>query len=393
MSSQDEQKKPQDVVATPMTPEELQEFKQENLLNDDDYTTELRLQVAYYGEALLNRTKYEVEVLEHEFVALSGVFNEFLDEVKLLDAKIGELSTSINKGKMQAAKELDQTIKGEIQVIVDQLRLVPNADLESVEVLYQNLDALQDNYDVIQSQLKVLDEIGIKTDVVEKNLPALEKGIAQFSKTIEDRQLSLLVGDEEEDDENVDYDELKDELKTMIESQSRAMINHLRQTQMMANPQEVEFLKRNQEGFLKNVGEISKQLDQLESAGIEVEGLRTLLKPVESGLKQFDRALASNQYLKFSEKIYEEVKVVQAQIREAHLVSNADDLEILNENVDIMFDICDDIADEMDVMAEQGQDIEPLLEHYDVLRVNLEQFERAVQDAGNRIGLTSGQIS
>lgn len=393
MSSQNEQRKPQDVVAAPMTPEELQEFKQENLLNDDDYTTELRLQVAYYGEALLNRTKYEVEVLEHEFVALSGVFNEFLDEVKLLDAKIGELSTSINKGKMQAAKELDQTIKGEIQVIVDQLRLVPNADLESVEVLYQNLDALQDNYDVIQSQLKVLDEIGIKTDVVQKNLPALEKGIAQFSKTIEDRQLSLLVGDEEEDEESVDYDELKDELKTMIESQSRAMINHLRQTQMMANPQEVEFLKRNQEGFLKNVGEIARQLDQLENAGIEVEHLRTLLKPVESGLKQFERALASNQYLKFSEKIYEEVKVVQAQIREAHLVNNADDLEVLNENVDIMFDICDDIADEMDVMAEQGQDIEPLLEHYDVLRVNLEQFERAVQDAGNRIGLTSGQIS
>ena len=202
-----------------------------------------------------------------------------------------------------------------------------------------------------------------------------------------------MVGDDEDEDEDVDYEELKSELATMIESQSRAMVNHLRQTQMMANPKEVEFLKRNQDGFLKNIGEIANQLQLIEEAGLDVARLKSQLTPIESGLKQFERALASNQYLKFSEKIYNEVEVVQAQIREAHAVSNADDLEVLRENVDIMFDICDEMADEMDVMADQGQNIDPLLEHYDVLRINLEQFERAVEDAGNRIGLITGQIS
>lgn len=366
-------------------------YQQESLLLDDDYTTEVRMQVVHYGEKLLNRVKYEVEILERELVALSSVFNEFLDEVKNTDGKIGALSTSINQGKMQAAKELDQNIKQEVQTVVNQLRLLPKADLDGVEVLYQNLDALQDNYQVIQHQIDTLSEIGIKTEHLEKNLPALEKGLNQFGKAIEERQMNLLVG-EEKQEAVIDFDELRRELNAMIIGQQRAMISHLRQTQMMANPKEVEMLRRNQVSFETSCAKMKAQLDLLAENGQDIGQLREDLKPIESGLRQFDRALASNQFLKFTERIYEEIEVVQEQIEEAQNCTNADDLEILQDNVDALYENCDAFADELDTLADHGLDIAAVIEHYDVLRVNIEQFELAVQESSNRIGITSGSL-
>jgi CRISPR/Cas system-associated protein Csx1 len=98
--------------------------------------------------------------------------------------------------------------------------------------------------------------------------------------------------------------------------------------------------------------------------------------------------------LKFVERIYEEVEIATAQIAEAHKIANVEDLEVLEENVDILFDNCDQLADELDELGEQGHNIAPLLEHYDILRMNIEQFERVVQEAANRIGITTqGSLS
>ena len=377
----------------PMNAVELRLYQQETLLRDDEYTTELRLHVVHYGETLLNRVRYEVELLEKELVALSSVFNEFLDEVKNMDAKIGKLTTAINQGKMQAAKELDQTIKQEVQNVVEQLRVLPKADLDGVEMLFQNLDALQDNYSMIQNQIKTLDEIGVKTEHIKKNLPALEKGLNQFGKSIEERQMSLLVGEEEENKAaEIDYDELRQELMSTLLNQRRAMINHLRQAQTMANPKEVELLKRNQQSFEQSFAQISEQIKLLEGAGQNIAELQEQLEPVASGLRQFERALASNQFLAFSQKIYDEVAIVNEQIEEAQACDNFDDLEILRDNVEALFENCDALADELDTLADQGLDIDPVIEHYDVLRMAIEQFERMVQEAANRIGLASGRL-
>lgn len=375
-----------------LTDEELLIKQQATLLLDDDYTTELRMQVQHYGETLLNRVHYEVEILERELIALSQVFNEFLDEVKLMDDKIAKLSTSINQGKLQAAKELDATIKQEVQTVVDQLRLLPRADLDGVEVLYQNLDALQDNYQVVQEQIKTLEEIGVKTDHLQKNLPALEKGLQQFGKSIEERQMTLLVG-EQEAEEKVDYEALKQELQAMILGQRRAMINHLRQAQTMANPKDVEMLRRNQAGFQKSYGQILEQLERLKQTELDLSVLESDLQPLASGLQQFERALSSNQFLKFTEKIYEEIEVVNEQIKDAQVCNNADDLEILRENIEALFENCDAFAEELDELESQGMNIDAVIEHYEVLRVTVEQFERIVQDTANRIGLTSGSLS
>jgi tRNA threonylcarbamoyladenosine modification (KEOPS) complex Pcc1 subunit len=280
-----------------------------------------------------------------------------------------------------------------VQVVVDQLRLVQAADLESVDVLYQNLDALQDNYKVLQAQTETLKEIGIKTEQLEKNIPALQRGIEQFGKSIEARQLELLVGEQEEA-EVIDYESIKGELNALIQSQSRAMINHLRQVQVNVNPKEIAALRRNQRSFESNYAEIIQQLQGLEQAGVNVDDLRDQLRPIESGLRQFERALESNQLLKFVERIYEEVEIATAQIAEAHKIANVEDLEVLEENVDILFDNCDQLADELDELGEQGHNIAPLLEHYDILRMNIEQFERVVQEAANRIGITTqGSLS
>ena len=374
------------------TPIEMLAYKQQTLLMDDEYTTELRLQVVHYGEKLLARVHFEVEVLEKELIALSGVFNEFLKDVKTMDEKIGKLSTSINQGKLEAAKELDRVIKQEVQTVVEQLRLLPKADLDGVEVLYQNLDALQDNYQVINKQLETLDEIGIKTEQLRERLPALEKGLNQFGSSIEERQMNLLVGEEEEAEDKIDYEQLRDELAALIVSQHRAMINHLRQAQTMANPKEVEMLKRNQVNFEKSYTQIGEQLENLKEAGQEVDELQQQLQPIAAGLKQFERALGGNQFLKFTERLYEEVEVVNEQIQEAHACVSVDDIEILDENVEVLFENCDAFADELDEMAEQGLDVDSVIEHYEVLRLAVEQFEAAVQDASNRVGLTSGSI-
>lgn len=379
-------------VPAERTDAEILRYQEETLLMDDDYTTELRLQVVHYGETLLNRVQYEVELLEKELIALSQVFNEFLDEVKSMDDKIAKLSTTINQGKMQAAKELDSTIKQEVQTVVEQLRLLPRADLDGVEVLYQNLDALQDNYQVVQEQIKTLEEIGVKTEHLKNHLPALEKGLQQFGKSIEERQMTLLVG-EQEAEEKVDYDALKQEIGAMILSQRRAMINHLRQAQTMANPKEVELLRRNQAGFQKSYNQILEQLERLKQAELDLSSLEEDIKPLASGLQQFERALSSNQFLKFTEKIYEEIEIVNEQIKDAQVCSNAEDLEILQENIDALFENCDAFAEELDQLEGQGLNVDGVIEHYEVLRVTVEQFERVVQDAANRIGITSGSLS
>lgn len=369
-----------------LTPTEIIARNQANLITDDDYTTELRIQVAHLGENLLSRTQYEVDILEREFIALSQVFNEFLDEVKTLDQKIGDLSTSINQGKLQAAKELDQTIKQEVQTIVEQLRVLPKADLDGVEALYQNLDALQDNYTILQLQLATLEEIGVKTDPLKQNLPALEKGLQNFGSAIEERQMKLLVGEKEE--EKIDYEGLRTELQQMIQTQHRAMIKHLHQAQTLVDPNEVKLLKRNQAGFEKSLEKIKSQLQSIADAGIDTQTQTDQLQPLESGLKQFDRALGSNQFLKVTERIHAEVRITQEQIEEAQNCSDAGDLEILSENIEILYENCDAFADEIEVLEEQGVEIKGLIEHYDILRVTIEQFERITQDAANRIGIT-----
>ncbi len=368
------------------TPAEIAAQSQANLLTEDDYTTELRIQVVHLGENLLNRTKYEVDILERELVALSGVFNEFLSEVKVMDKKIGDLSTSINQGKMQAARELDSTIKQEIQTIVEQLRVLPRADLDGVEMLYQNLDALQDNYGVLQKQLDTLEEIGVKINPIRKNLPALERGLNQFGDAIEKQQMKLLVGEEEE--EKIDYDALKNEIVDVIRSQHRAMIKHLHQAQTLSNPKEVSMLKKNQKGFEKSLNKVKGQLTDIAAAGVNVEGIQAQLKPLESGLLQFEKALSSNQFLKMTERIFEEIKLTQEQIEEAQNCNNLDDLEILQENIEILYENCDAVADELETMESHGLAIDGVLEHYDVLRVTIEQFERITQDASNRLHLT-----
>lgn len=369
-----------------LTPTEIIARNQANLLTDDDYTTELRIQVAHLGENLLSRTQYEVDMLEREFIALSQVFNEFLNEVKTLDQKIGDLSTSINQGKLQAAKELDQTIKQEVQTIVEQLRVLPKADLDGVETLYQNLDALQDNYTVLQLQLKTLDEIGIKTDPIKQNLPALEKGLQNFGSAIEERQMKLLVGETEE--EKIDYEGLRAELQQMIQTQHRAMIKHLHQAQTLVDPNEVKLLKRNQKGFETSLDKIKSKLQLIADAGIDTEVQLSQLQPLESGLKQFERALSSNHFLKVTERIHTEIRITQEQIEEAQNCSDAGDLEILSENIEVLYENCDAFADEIEALEEQGVDIKGLIEHYDILRVTIEQFERITQDAANRIGIT-----
>lgn len=371
-----------------LTASEIIARNQSNLLTDDDYTTELRLQVAHLGENLLSRTKYEVDILEREFVALSQMFNEFLGEVQTLDKKIDDLSTSINQGKLQAAQELDQTIKQEVQTIVEQLRVLPKADLDGVEVLYQNLDALQDNYAVLQLQLQTLDEIGIKTAPIKQNLPALEKGLQSFGNAIEERQMKLLVGESEE--EKVDYEALRNEIVQMIQTQHRAMIKHLHQAQTLVDPKEVKLLQRNQKGFEKSLDKIKEQLASIEQAGLDITEQTQMLSPLESGLKQFERALSSNHFLKITERIHAEIQVTQEQIEEAQNCNNADDLEILSENIEILYENCDAFADEIESLEEQGLSIDGLVEHYDVLRVTIEQFERITQDAANRIGLSQG---
>ncbi len=371
-----------------LTATEIIARNQSNLLTDDDYTTELRLQVAHLGENILSRTQYEVEILEREFVALSQMFNEFLDEVKTLDQKIGDLSTSINQGKLQAAQELDKTIKQEVQTIVEQLRVLPKADLDGVEVLYQNLDALQDNYAVLQLQLQTLDEIGIKTEPLKQQLPALEKGLQNFGSAIEERQMKLLVGETEE--EKVDYEGLRSEIIQMIQAQHRAMIKHLHQAQTLVDPNAVSLLQRNQKGFEKSLDKIQDQLKSIANAGLDVSQVEEMIDPLARGLKQFERALSSNHFLQITQRIHAEIQLTQEQIEEAQNCNDMGDWEILNENIEVLYENCDAFADEIETLEEQGVEINGLVEHYDVLRVTIEQFERIVQDAANRIGLSQG---
>ena len=196
--------------------------------------------------------------------------------------------------------------------------------------------------------------------------------------------MTLLVGEQEEE-EKVDYEALKQELAAMVLSQRRAMINHLRQAQTLANPKEVELLRRNQASFQKSYAQILEQLELLKAgASLDLSELENDLQPIASGLHQF---------LKFTEKIYEEIEIVNEQIKDAQVCDNADDLEILKENIEALFENCDHFAEELDELESQGMSIDAVIEHYEVLRVTVEQFENVVQDAANRIGITSGSLS
>lgn len=351
----------------------------------------LRSDVLAEGENLLYRVKYEIEVLEQEMIGVAEAFNDLLEEVKELDIRITELTTTINKSKMQGVRELDETIKQEVQTIVEQLRAAQFADVQGIEILYENLDAIKDNFTFLQNQSELLKELGIKTDTVDKNMPALEKGIDQFARSIEERQTSLLVGEEEEE-EKIDYTALYQEVMSQVQAQVRAMVGHLKQAQLSANPKELSMLQQNQQMFSENYDQLEQQVMVLEQGGKDITELQRQLVPLAAGIRQFEKALANNQGLKFSQRIYEEIEMVTAQKQEIHQIESFEDLEVMQENVDILFENCDAMADEIDEMADKGHNVTPLLEHYEVLRLNLEQLETMLQDAANRIGLTRGSI-
>lgn len=356
-----------------------------------DEITQLKLEVSQYGEFILGRVKFEVEVFETELVALGDKFNELLDKIKELDTRIAKLTKLINKTKLDSAKETDSTIRSEIQVIVEQLKILDDADLNTIDDLYDNLDAVKDNYEFIVDQIDKLKQAGAKVDVLEKKgIPALERGIKRFENSIESKQTNLLSGDSDED--KIDYDTLYAEVKDLIQNQSRLAIQQLRQVQVIVNIQDLALLKQNQDALKDNYQYILSQLDLLKSGGKDIVELEQSIKPLSSGITQFDRAMESNQFIKLSEKIYAEIEAVNSQIEEAQNTQKIEDLKIIEENLEVLFENSDDLADELEELEEQGLDIDPVLEHYDVLRLNLEQLQRVIQDAANRIGLRQGAI-
>ena len=139
----------------------------------------------------------------------------------------------------------------------------------------------------------------------------------------------------------------------MIQTQHRAMIKHLHQAQTLVDPNEVKLLQRNQKGFEKSLEKIKGQLQSIAQAGLDTQAQEAQLQPLESGLKQFERALSSNQFLKITERIHAEIKITQEQIEEAQNCSDAGDLEILSENIEILYENCDAFADEIETLRRE----------------------------------------
>ena len=226
--------------------------------------------------------------------------------------------------------------------------------------------------------LKLLAEIEAKEKAARKNLVA--QGPARPAPTLP-KPLP-------ESPEEIDYDDLYESLETLIIEEVRKISEYPNIPPTPKN-KDLQEIKKYQQQVQSVLEKIQLQLQVLE-AEIETHELLSKLKPLEILQKRYDISLHISQELQeLLVKITEEQQLVQEQLGSLVEVESAEDLTIMEENLDSLLDGSDQIANQIETFEQKGYACLEAEKSYSSLVKDIEKLQDAMDDLSELKGAFS----
>jgi hypothetical protein len=177
------------------------------------------------------------------------------------------------------------------------------------------------------------------------------------------------------------YDTVESRLDELLLKVSTDAMNPLKAE---LDPSALRSLTRQMQSWQSQHHAILADLEILD-AEIDIVPLKLKTRPIESLIQRYKQLLQFSAQLKqIMERISHENEMVMAQIQETRHTNDPEDIPILEKNLGILMDHCDQIADELDALEEKGLDINPAMSLYASLCQNIEALNDSVEDLANR---------
>ncbi|GIW21014.1 MAG: hypothetical protein KatS3mg068_0021 [Candidatus Sericytochromatia bacterium] len=255
-------------------------FEDEPLQSEDietEETRKLREEAAKVALGLMNYCEFHVISLENELVILGDAFNELIEETRKLDDKISKLSEKINNAKVEGAKQLMDFIHEEIKLISDNLEgAIKSSDPGDLEILYENIEILKENKNVIENQIKGLKEIGANTDKLEKDVQILESSIEKLQKAIASNEVFSV--------------------SMKFNNEINQTIFQIKEAQVAEDIEDLKIINENLDVLMDNRNNLEEQIWELYNKGYDIEGLKQQLEVLNINLEQLSRTIDEATY-------------------------------------------------------------------------------------------------
>lgn len=250
---------------------------EENIDFETEETKELREKAAQVALSLMNYTEFHVITLENELVILGDSFNELLERTRELDKKISKLSEKINEAKTEGTRQLVDFIHEEIKLISDNLEgAIKSCDPGDLEVLYENIEILKENKEIIENQIKGLKEIGANTDKLEKDTKVLEDSIEKLQKAIASNEVFTVA--------------------MKFNNEINQAIFQIREAQIAEDLEDLKIINENLDILMDNRKELEEQIWELYNKNYDIEGLKHQLQVLDINLEQLSRTIDEARY-------------------------------------------------------------------------------------------------
>jgi hypothetical protein len=155
------------------------------------------------------------------------------------------------------------------------------------------------------------------------------------------------------------------------------------------DPNDREVLQENVDILNENKIIIEQQIQGLKEIGTDTAKLEQDLKVLEASIIKLKTAMNSNEVFSVAFNISNEINQTISQISEARMAEDAQDIAILQENLDLLMENRGDIEERIWDLAERDIDIEGLNEQLEVLNINLEQFSRTIDETIHNISMAT----
>lgn len=184
--------------------------------------------------------------------------------------------------------------------------------------------------------------------------------------------------------EELDYDALYDEVESEIKrwvlefSQHLNVQPSLRQDVLKSQRKTLQTLHETQEQIQQKIARVEEEIDTTE--------LLQALKPLEVSVQRLEQALATSKQLQHLQTEMQNTQHSVSQIvNEAQRTEDAADIPILEENIEVLLDHCDQFADQLDSFSARQVEVESLLKTYDELVADLDELRNLVDDTIERL--------
>ena len=179
----------------------------------------------------------------------------------------------------------------------------------------------------------------------------------------------------------IDYDALYDKLELQIMSEVRALMNApLVEAKPSIEVGHISELEQQIKAIQKQLASFERQLKVIDEE-IDIVELSLKLKPIEVMLRRYQKARQVSGILtSLCQDITEQYRLAHQMLQESRLSTDAEDVPIAEENLEVLLDRIDSFANCLDELEAQGHDIEAALQRYNRLLAVLEDLQETLDD-------------